>query len=71
MMSVALVWGVFFSSFFFFRDITLPIARNVCDYIGIVMENATKKQGVSAKSDIVQAEVEIENVKCDKTRPHE
>lgn len=25
-----------------FQDIILPIARNVCDYIGIVMENATK-----------------------------
>jgi hypothetical protein len=25
-----------------FQDIILPIARNVCDYIGIVMESAKK-----------------------------
>ena len=24
------------------RDIILPFVRNVCDYIGIVMKNATK-----------------------------
>jgi hypothetical protein len=47
--------GVFFSSFFFFRDITLPIARNVCDYIGIVMENVTKPTPMNKQSGLTSS----------------